>query len=222
MIKHVHLDECDSTQDRLKEQLNNPDHSEQILVSTDNQISGRGRGEKKWETLPGTLCFSLNIKPHTQLSFTALEVSVIIARFFEQKDRYLKLKWPNDLWDENLRKCGGILIQGNQSNLMAGIGLNLFSDNSEFGGIFSQAFSVDKKHWSKEIAEFILNNRYTDTEQLKRDWLSRCGHLNQMVQIIEGNDTTEGIFQGLGNHGEAEVCTDGKVNHIYNGSLRFS
>jgi len=221
MIKHIHLDECDSTQDRLKEQLNNPDHSEQILVSTENQISGRGRGEKKWEALPGSLCFSFNIKPHSKFSFTALEVSVILTNFFELKGQSLKLKWPNDLWNNELKKCGGILIQGNQSNFLAGIGLNLFSDNSEFGGIFPEAFDLDKKSWAREIAEFILSNRYADTELLKRDWLSRCGHLNQMVKIIEGNEITEGIFQGLGDHGEAEICTDGKINHIYNGSLRF-
>lgn len=222
MIKHIHLDKCDSTQDELKEQLNNPDHPEQILVSTENQTSGRGRGEKKWEALPGSLCFSLNIRPHKELSFTALELSVILAKFFEAKGQSLKLKWPNDLWDSNLKKCAGILVQGAQSNLLAGIGLNLFSDNSDYGGIFPTSFDLDKKAWSKDIADFILKNRYTDTTLLKKDWLIRCGHLNQMVKIIEGSQITEGIFQGIGQHGEAEVCTDSKINHIYNGSLRIS
>lgn len=221
MIKHIHLNDCDSTQELLKEQLNNQTGSEQILVSCENQISGRGRGENKWNSMPGTLCFSLNLKAHPVMSYTALEVSVIIARFFELKGKKLKLKWPNDLWNENSKKCAGILIQANQNVLLTGIGINLFSYDEEFGGVFPGAFEIDKKVWCLEIAEFIFNNRYQDLQTLRADWLSRCGHLNQLVKITEGNEVFEGVFQGLGEHGEAEVCSDGQINHIYNGSLRI-
>ena len=97
----------------------------------------------------------------------------------------------------------------------------LFSHDDEFGGVFPSAFEMDKKVWSRDIAEFIFNNRYQDLKSLRADWLYRCSHLNQMVRITEGNEVFEGLFQGLGEHGEAEVCTDGQINHIYNGSLRI-
>jgi BirA family transcriptional regulator, biotin operon repressor / biotin---[acetyl-CoA-carboxylase] ligase len=222
MIKHIHVNECDSTQDLLKEQLNNPGVAEQILVSCENQISGRGRGENKWTSMPGTICFSINIKPHKLMSFTAIELSVLVARFFELKGKKLKLKWPNDLWDESLKKCGGILVQGSQNNFYAGIGLNIFSHEPEYGSVFGMSFEIDKKIWSYDLASYIFQNRYSDTELLRRDWITRCGHLNEMVKVSEGSEVYEGIFQGLGEHGEALICRDAGTLRVYNGSLRIS
>jgi biotin-[acetyl-CoA-carboxylase] ligase BirA-like protein len=222
MIKQIHLIDCDSTQDVLKEQLNSHAASEQILVSCENQVAGRGRGENKWKAMPGTLCFSINIAPHPVMSFTAIELSVIIADFFENKNQKIQLKWPNDLWDKDGKKCGGILVQGSQNFLMAGIGINLFSDDDQFGGVFENAFGLDKKRLAQEIAEYIHANRIPDAKQLSSRWLVKCGHLNQMVKIIEGSDVTEGIFQGLGDFGEALICRDSKTIKIYNGSLRLS
>lgn len=221
MIKHIHVIECDSTQDLVKEQLELGTDSS-LLVSCENQTAGRGRGVNKWQALPGTLCFSLNIAPHKVLSYTALELSVIIAQFFEHKGRELKLKWPNDLWDECDRKCGGILVQGSQNNLIAGIGLNLYCEDPQFGSIFSGPFDIDKKTWARDLSDYIHQNRFQETSALRSEWLKRCGHLNQMVRVTEGQEVIEGIFQGLGEHGEAEICRDTRITRVYNGSLRLS
>lgn len=222
MVRHIHLDVCDSTQDVLKEQLSGASLGELFLISCETQEKGRGRGENIWTALPGTLCFSVNIAPHKVMSFTAIELSVIIAQFFETKHRHLKLKWPNDLWDENLKKCGGILVQGNQNNLLAGIGINLFSNDEQYGSVFPEAFNINKKELALEMASFIHAHRFSDTELLKKMWLERCGHLNQLVKIFENGETTEGVFQGIGEYGEALVCQDAQTHKIFNGSLRFS
>ena len=219
MIKQVHVGECDSTQDVLKEQLISSPH-ETVLVSCDHQIAGRGRGENKWLSLPGTLCFSMNVAPHPIMSFTAIELSVLVAKFFENKQAVLKLKWPNDVWDRNGKKCGGILVQGTQNQLLAGIGLNLFH-GKEFGEIFPEEFPFNKKELALELAVYIKNNRYQDSAGLEKDWLLRCGHLNQIVRVSEGTEVTEGMFQGLGQYGEALVCQDGQIKHLYNGTLRL-
>ncbi len=221
MIKHFHVIECDSTQDLVKEQLQQETES-RILVSCENQTAGRGRGQNKWQALPGTICFSMNIAPHKVMSYTALELSVIIAMFFESKGRTIKLKWPNDLWDVQERKCGGILVQGSQNHLIAGLGLNLYSEDDQYGGIFSEPFDIDKKNWARELADYIHQNRFQETSALRREWLKRCGHLNQMVRVTEGEKVVEGIFQGLGDHGEAEICRDTRITRIFNGSLRLS
>lgn len=222
MIKQIHVNECNSTQDLLKEQLSGTSTSDSILVSCENQTSGRGRGENKWQALPGTLCFSLNIKPHSVMSFTALELSVLVAKFFEQQGRTLKLKWPNDLWDSEFKKCGGILVQGSQNQLYAGIGINIYSGEKEYGSVYKTVQEFNKKELAHELAAFIISNRYENTNLLKKDWLLRCGHLNHMVTITENAERSEGIFQGLGEYGEAEVCINGQINRFFNGSLRTS
>lgn len=221
MIKHVHVNDCDSTQDLLKEQLNNPERPETILVSCENQISGRGRGENKWTAMPGTLCLSLNLAPHKVMSFTALEVSVLVAMFFESRGKALKLKWPNDLWDETQKKCGGILIQGNQNIFSAGIGVNLYSASEEFGAVYNSTFEMDKKVWAKDLCEFILQHRFQSTERLKEEWMNRCGHLGEFVRVTEGSDVVQGRFIGLGEFGEALLQSGDDVLKIYNGSLRL-
>ena len=221
MKKHIHVNECDSTQDILKEQLSLNKGLMQFLVSCENQIHGRGRGENSWTSLPGSLCFSFNLRPHPVVSFTALEISVLITRFFESKGRNLRLKWPNDIWNEAGKKCGGILVQGSHNTYIAGVGLNLFSDENQFGGVFDSNFKIDKREWSREIADFVLHHRYKEVDTLQDDWLTRCGHLKSEVTIHEGNQVFEGRFEGLGPHGECLLNQEGKILHLYNGSLRI-
>lgn len=220
MIRHIHVNECDSTQDLLKEQINNNQSTENVLVSCEHQTLGRGRGENKWTAMKGTLCFSMNLTPHSVMSYTAIEVSVLIAKFFKTKNQELKLKWPNDLWDTKLNKCGGILIQGSQNNFYAGIGINLFSSDKNLGSVFEAEFEIEKQRWAYEIAEFILNNRYTSSTKLRQDWLHSCGHLNQEVEITETGEKHRGMFLGLGEYGEALVLIDNETQKFFNGSLR--
>ncbi|MES2528179.1 MAG: biotin--[acetyl-CoA-carboxylase] ligase [Bdellovibrionota bacterium] len=219
MIKHIHVDVCDSTQDLLKEQTSSS--QETLLVSTDRQLKGRGRGQNLWEDLPGTICFSLDILPHQVMSFTALEISLLVARFFEFEGCKLGLKWPNDLWDSRMTKCGGVLVQGSGSRLMAGVGINLYSNNPLFGGVYLEPFAFDKKAWSFRIAEYINSHRYTDTDTLRRDWELRCPHLGSSVTITEGTEVFTGIFRGLGEFGEALLHTEEGEKKIFNGTLRI-
>lgn len=221
MIKQIHLNQCNSTQDILKEQLTK-EGLEHLLVSCEHQVQGRGRGSNEWVDMPGSLCFSMSLHGHKVLSFTAIEISLLVAKFFATKKKYLGLKWPNDLWNEAGLKCGGVLVQNTGSQMLAGIGLNLFSDHPEFGGIYEEPFEFDKKEWSQEIAEYILENRYQDTEKLKKDWEKRCVHFHKKVLITENGNRFEGAFYGLGEHGEALLndVQEG-IQHIYNGTLRI-
>jgi biotin-[acetyl-CoA-carboxylase] ligase BirA-like protein len=219
VIKQIHVDVCDSTQDLLKEQT--AGGSDINLVSTDRQLKGRGRGSNIWQEMPGTLCFSLVVDPHKILSFTALEISLLVARFFEYEGRKLGLKWPNDLWDARGLKCGGILVQGSGAQLYAGVGINLYSEDPGFGGVYLEPFQLDKKSWSSKIAEYITANRYTDSQVLKKDWELRCPHVSAQVSITEGSEVAVGIFQGLGEAGEAILHTDLGKKSYYNGTLRL-
>lgn len=221
MIRQFHLEECHSTQDVLKEQLARHESPESILVSCENQTSGRGRGENKWERLDQGLCFSFNLAPHKIMSFTALEISVLVARYFQNEGISLSLKWPNDLWDQDKKKCGGILVQGSQNQFMAGIGLNLFSEVPDFGSIYSLKQNWDKKIMAMNLTEFIHNNRYEDTEKLTSHWLERCGHLDKGVSLTEGEKRSEGKFLGLGEYGEALIEVNGSTQKFFNGSLRL-
>lgn len=219
MIKQIHVTECDSTQDLIKEQMALHPEVEQLLVSCEDQLHGRGRNDHLWTTLPGSLCFSMTINPHPVPSFTALEMSVLVAKFFEGSK--LSLKWPNDLWNFQKKKCCGILVQSFQGKMVAGIGVNLFSSHPDFGGVYDSDFSFNKRSWAREMASFIYAHRYISADELRLDWEQRCAHMCEFVTISEGTEVTQGYFQGLGTYGEAILKTKEGERRLFNGSLRL-
>jgi BirA family transcriptional regulator, biotin operon repressor / biotin---[acetyl-CoA-carboxylase] ligase len=218
MVKHIHIDSCDSTQELLKEQLViEPQNF--FIISCQNQLSGRGRRDNVWIDSPTTLCFSLNMIPSKQITFSALEMSILACRFFESKGVQLKLKWPNDLLDNKKKKCAGILVQNIHNQCLVGIGVNLSPLPFGFGGVFEAIHEVNKKEWVNEIGTFIHANRYSDVSALREDWEKRCIHMRKKVTIIDGDEKTQGIFMGLGDHGEAIIQRDNKFVKCFNGSL---
>jgi BirA family transcriptional regulator, biotin operon repressor / biotin---[acetyl-CoA-carboxylase] ligase len=221
MIRQLHVNECDSTQDLLKEQMSSMPAEDSLLVSCNIQNKGRGRGENVWIDSPGTLCFSMILEAHEKPSFTALEISLLVVRFFQLQGKTLSLKWPNDMLNSESKKCGGILIQNSQNRMLAGIGIDLFIDNPDYGSIYDTPFAVDKKTLAREIGTFISLHRYQNTAVLKADWSSFCAHLNRKVTIIENDEKTTGVFLGLGEYGEALLQTPQGEKKLFNGSLRF-
>lgn len=220
MKKFIHLKSCDSTQEVLKEQLSlNP--TDDFIISCDLQLKGHGRGDHNWIDTPGTVCFSMSIQAFKIPSFTAMEIAVIIGKFFESKNKKILLKWPNDLINLNGKKCGGILIQSRGNQYMAGIGLNLYYEGTDFGGIYENPFAINKEKWAKEISEYIHMHRFENAESLTSDWIKMCAHFNKEVEISDQEQTNRGIFIGLGPFGEAILRTEDELKSLYNGSLKL-
>ena len=220
MENFIYVDACESTQDLIKEQLKQNSFDE-LTVCCEHQTNGHGRGNSIWEDSPGTLCFSMTVKPHIKFTFTALEISLLIRNFFSIKGREIKVKWPNDLITQDVKKCGGVLVQNFEAFYLAGIGLNLFQNGDTYGGFYETSFPIAKKEWAKELSDFIRANRYESTENLTRDWQKSCSHLNREVRIFEGVLETCGVFTGLGPYGEAVLENSQGIHHIFNGSLRL-
>jgi len=131
-----------STNDRALEMISTGVSRTPLLVLTERQTGGRGRGSNQWWAAPGALTFSLIIDPdmfalaadrRPQMSLTlGLSVCRTIARF--APTAAVGLKWPNDVLIANRKACG-ILCEvpgrtagaaNNTASLMVlGIGLNV-------------------------------------------------------------------------------------------------
>ena len=221
MKKFIHVDRCDSTQELLKEQLALDHDYEDLAVSCDHQLNGFGRGSNTWTDSPGTICFSITIIPNKNITFTPLEISLLVRHFFLLKGKEIKVKWPNDLINSEGKKCGGVIIQNSGPDFYAGIGINLYQMDPSFGGIYESEFPLDKKEWAKELSTFIWQNRYAGPEEIATDWLKGCHHLNKQVKIVDGNNEATGEFVDLGLYGEAVLKNAQGTIHLYNGSLRL-
>ena len=125
--------EVDSTNAYLMAQPA-PDPGMHRVAIAGHQTAGRGRGEKRWLSAPGSsLCLSV---AHTfrerpdNLSALTLAIGVAAARALGDCDiDDVKLKWPNDIVSGD-GKLGGILVETHHRSqrtvsVVIGIGINL-------------------------------------------------------------------------------------------------
>jgi len=223
-MKHIHLDSVDSTQNELKKHLEMFPEMTEVLISTEKQLSGRGRENKKWLVLDGALAFSFLLAPNTEITLSTLEIGLLISDFFESEYQSpLMLKWPNDLMTIEKIKCGGILTSLIGNQLLVGVGINLFQSNNDPRTEYAYQYALNsqlkddfKKTLPAAIYAYLLKNRLSPEEVIKR-WNEKCCHLNMRVEILDRESLQSGVFNGIGARGEALI--DG--HPVYSGSLTF-
>ena len=103
------------------------------LFITDRQTDGRGRGDRQWESPPGSIALSWrSLTDGPPDGRSAIAAGVVTARAIENVSNVpIGLKWPNDLIGPGGSKLGGILIEGVRQQArwhrIIGIGINASS-----------------------------------------------------------------------------------------------
>lgn len=215
-MKHLHYTSLESTQDEIIRHLATALDDDYFLVSAKEQTKGRGRHGRSWDNFKDGIYMSLMLPPANTLTLTTLEISVLISEFFNSE---LQVKWPNDIYTYDQKKCAGILIDVKEGKLIAGIGINLNSKNDKYGSIFYQE-NNSQEELSFKIANHIKNHRLSDSDIINR-WNKLCFHLNKKVEIIDLDQSFLGIFEGIGRNGQALLNIEGKVKEFYSGSLKL-
>ena len=135
----IKLNATDSTNDFLKQLATSHILENYTVVSTENQLKGRGQMGSIWTSELGkNLTFSIYLANSLKNidSIYNLNVAVAIAILEVLKKQNipeLKVKWPNDIMSAN-KKVGGILIENaiknsNEIQSIIGIGLNVNQQN---------------------------------------------------------------------------------------------
>jgi BirA family biotin operon repressor/biotin-[acetyl-CoA-carboxylase] ligase len=218
-MNHIHLETCPSTQDHL---LSLNDLSQDTLVSSDLQTTGRGRRENKWLSGQGSISMSFTLTPNEVLTLSSAEVSILICEYFKNKT---KIKWPNDLLNLEGQKCGGVILQKVGETLVVGVGLNMtFVPVEKFdypvGSILNIEDNFNTQSESESLYKFILANRLSAV-QVRSKWKKFCSHLNKEVILTEDSIIFHGKFLGIGDHGQALLESSFDIKELYNGSLRI-
>ncbi|MBL6990138.1 MAG: tRNA preQ1(34) S-adenosylmethionine ribosyltransferase-isomerase QueA [Bacteriovoracaceae bacterium] len=220
MIKQIHLPICESTQTFLLDNLSSltKQHTD-ILVTTDLQTDGKGRSGNKWDHFEDALAFSFTLSPFFEVTFTSLELGVLLTMYFKKNFQVdLLLKWPNDILTVDGKKCGGIICNYiNKQQLVVGIGINFVENKrAEFdtlkyktpvGSVFNtdEQIPKDPKALAFDIYNYIKAHRLTKLKKLIHNWQEHCIHLNADVEIDSNNVCYQGEFKGIGKHGEALI-----------------
>lgn len=229
----IKLDATESTNTYLKELSAKKEVQDFTIITTENQTSGRGQLNSKWESERGkNLAISIlknriNI-PVDRLFLMNVCVSLSILDSLNRLNiPNLKVKWPNDILSGNF-KIGGILIE----NIISGskikrsiIGFGLNVNQSEFKNapnasslkkIMGHDFNLDSVFYA------IIENLH---QQLNRPILTFENDLykqyhSQLFKIgvksnflIQKEEPIEGVIEGVSKNGKLKV-------KLENGSLK--
>jgi BirA family biotin operon repressor/biotin-[acetyl-CoA-carboxylase] ligase len=172
-MKVIKLNATPSTNDYLKDLINQQIVENFTVVTTDNQTNGRGQMGAKWESETGkNLTMSVLVKDLLldidQIYSLNVAVAVSVIQALESyKIPQLSIKWPNDIMSANF-KIGGILIENSIKSSgeifsIVGIGINVNQENFESLPKASSLRNVSGQLYNKDelmmvIVEFIRKN----------------------------------------------------------------
>jgi BirA family biotin operon repressor/biotin-[acetyl-CoA-carboxylase] ligase len=227
----ITIKEVDSTNNFLKVLLSNSKPlPEGTVIMAESQTAGRGQQKNRWHSSPGkNLTFSLLLKPaflslKQQFDLTRSISLGIITALEPLLGNRIKIKWPNDIYYNNL-KLGGILIenlvQGSKiKNSIIGIGLNINED--DFPLELPNAVSLkqilhkdyDLKVLLSEICQNIeaayLNLRSGRFEYVRSAYLERLYWLNENRMFKSDGNVFDGIIEGVEENGLLVVNSEGQ------------
>ena len=221
----IALDAVGSTNDEVRSRAENNAPAGTLVWATE-QLTGRGRRGREWNSPPGNLYCSVLLRPDAspavaaQLSFvTALALGEGLHEHLPISAT-LQYKWPNDVLI-NGSKISGILLEsqvgegGKLDWVVIGTGVNIesFPEHTErpatclreigtgIGvadvlGIYTGALAFWLARW--EEAGF---------QPIRDAWLRRAIGLGEPIEVRLPNDTMTGTFDALDETGALILLT---------------
>jgi BirA family biotin operon repressor/biotin-[acetyl-CoA-carboxylase] ligase len=207
-----------STMDEARALVDSVEPEHPMMIIAREQSAGRGRQGRKWEASERSFLATAILVAKTDLSRLAgysLAVGVSAATVLEGFGFKAKLKWPNDLLNNDLKKVGGVLIESElradgSVAILVGIGINLAKapiavpdaaaiDSGVIGVVeFAQAFAAQLwRDWQGFLDFGFL--------RFKEDWLNVAAYLGESLTIDLGaapeRKLVTGICEGVNDSG---------------------
>lgn len=224
----AYFDEIDSTNIKAKE-LAEQGYPNGTLVVADQQVSGRGRRGRSWESPSGTGIFmTLMLKPEinpNNASMLTLVAALAVAKAIKDVTGLdAQIKWPNDIVINGKKICGILTEMSAQfdyiNHIVIGIGINVHNEvfSDEIAHMASSLLleSQGKKFRRAEIIEKILEyfeeyyEIYLETEDLTAltgEYNRILVNMNKPVRVLDPKDEFEGKAMGITAKGELIVDT---------------
>ena len=231
-------DSTESTNDNAKEHLKTQKNLFSIHLA-EQQISGRGRNNRKWVSPHGkNIYLSLGWKSrllHSQLEGLSLAVATSLVSSLEEfTSSDLKIKWPNDLLI-NKKKISGILIETTDSenglDVVIGIGINVHMDKSEGSEIDQSWGNLEENPSSKldrnKIIVSIISEMYELFKGYPNSGFKTYRHLfeahnllkDKVCKVNTDKETYEGRVLGVNEVGELLLEKNGEIQHLRYGEV---
>ena len=231
-------DSTESTNDNAKEHLK----TQKTLFSVhlaEQQVSGRGRNNKKWVSPHGkNIYISFGWKSkllHSQLEGLSLAVATsLVSSLKEFTSGILRIKWPNDLLI-NEKKISGILIETTDSedglDIVIGIGINVHMDESEGSEIDQSWGNLEESPLLEldrnKIIVSIISEMYELFKGYPNSGFKKYHHVfetynllkDKLCKVETDKETYEGKVLGVNEVGELLLEKNGEIQHLRYGEV---
>jgi len=228
-----------STNDRAAACSELPGRELPLLIVTDRQTAGRGRGGRRWWAGEGSLAFSLLLeagpswpdagKPPMVSLAAGVAVAECVAPLVPS--RTVGVVWPNDVFVGE-RKVAGILVEGlPNGRLVVGVGVNTNNTLADA--------PAELRDTAVTLRD-LTGSRHDRTEllialiQALERWLGRlavepsavgrrfdelCLLRGKTVVIQSGAQRVRGTCSGVAPDGALLVDTGSELRTVYSGSV---
>lgn len=156
-MKYIELEEVDSTNEYIKRNIDTLEHL--TIIRCAYQSKGKGRSDHQWDSKKNdNLLMSIllkQFKDSTKVHQVTQIIAVAIVKALKSYNIDALIKWPNDIYVNDLKICG-ILVEAvydtTLQGVIIGMGLNV---NSQ--GMYQSMANCKGKHFDiNEIMVRIL------------------------------------------------------------------
>ncbi|WP_448952568.1 biotin--[acetyl-CoA-carboxylase] ligase [Labrys neptuniae] len=236
-FRHLHFDSIGSTNVEALQR-----GQDRLWVTAGEQVSGKGRRGRVWNSPHGNLYASLLLidpaepRRAADLCFVAaLALSDAVLATAPRAAALQALKWPNDLLIGGA-KVAGILVEGAHAgagfSAVIGCGVNIAShpdgtpypathlaatdatvDVASFFPALSDAFARRLDQWQRGLGFAAI----------REAWLQRAAGLGRRIVVRLPSGDIEGVFEALDAEGVLILRTDaGERREISAGEIFFA
>ncbi len=234
----VRLGVVDSTMDEAAV-LADAGAPEGMVVVAEYQAAGRGRSGRVWQAPPGTsLLLSVLLRPTVpldRLSTLPLAAAVAVAEAIDGvmgEGPSVRLKWPNDLWLDE-QKVGGILLVARSAahglpRAILGVGVNVNVDPQDLPPAAtslsaSTGMSVDREvllnavlhHLDAAYGAWQVDAGASATAA----WTRRAALVGEAVTVEVSGRQRRGVMLGIDDDGALLLDGEGEVERIVSGDV---
>lgn len=202
------FEETDSTNTQL--QNDRHDLGDLTVYVAYFQTAGRGQRGNRWESKRGeNLTFSILFKPETIAANEQFVISEAVALgisdYLAERGVECRVKWPNDIYYNDLKICGILIENGISSDKLAysiaGVGININQDkfDSDAPNPTSLRLITGKEYdIRQELPDIVssITRRYNqvisgNSQQIENDYLARLyrkGEYHNYIDCINGKE----------------------------------
>ena len=242
--KNLHYEETVESTQKIAHRLAYEHAPEGTVIIAEEQVSGRGRMDRRWHSPKYTgIWMSIILRPSIPLpkapQLTLLTAVAIVQAIEELTGLLPEIKWPNDILLKG-KKVTGILTEleaeaDRINSIIIGIGINVNQTQEDFPKELEQiATSLLLEKGEKVSRADLIKGIFTNLEKLyllyidegflpiKLLWESYAISIGRKITARTLSNSIIGIATGITDDGVLMIEDEqGKIHHVYSADIEI-